>query len=391
MKMKNRSIAIIVIVGMIVSIFLPVNVKAYSIYSPTGGQTKCVGDTFIPYILSSEGEQIALEELSLYSSDSYVASVESFGTFDIVKCNHAGKVTITVSYEGAQTRIPLTVQHAMDDFEITKERQLLIGDSASISVRCLGKKETVSASIPLTWASSDPSVVTVSPTGRIKAVSDGVATVTATGKVNGEEIARSCKVTVSGAASPSFKTIKDVGNGLEIVWMAKSTAMKYTLSRKLASAGDSSYVSIYEGNETSYIDTNVQAGKQYEYQLTYQAKVNGKDVTSVPEKKKARYYGSAPSEIKILKKREKKVGGNNYIYIYWKKRNDKSNVDVELKIGKNKYVWKITKPASSGYVGIPVAYFGYGKNSVRLQPYKNVAGKTLRGPYSKEIQITRKR
>ena len=64
--MKNRSIAIIVIVGMIVSIFLPVNVKAYSIYSPTGGQTKCVGDTFIPYILSSEGEQIALEELSLY-------------------------------------------------------------------------------------------------------------------------------------------------------------------------------------------------------------------------------------------------------------------------------------------------------------------------------------
>ena len=319
--MKRKWIVLAVLAGLAGSLMPSISVKAYNIYNSQQISYVNVKQDWAPReIYDTDGNHIPVNKISLHSSDPHIASIKDSGVYEYVHCKRPGKVVITVTYQEAQTKVPLTVRYAIDNFKITENMHLLIGQSATIGIQKLAKNKIILSSytVSMNWFSSNSSIVQVDSKGMINAMSEGEATITAIGKFdNNKSITRTCKVVVSGAEAPGIKAIKDNGHGLELAWTSGNKAvMYYTLSRKPAKKKGNTYSVIYSGNETTFLDSTVEAGKQYKYKLTYHALINGRQADSAPATKKAIFYGPAPSKLKILKKENKKLDGNDYIYIY---------------------------------------------------------------------------
>ncbi len=115
-------------------------------------------------------------------SDGKVRAVAAGTTFIWAKMEFAGK-----TYE---VRCQVTVRQCGVTLSETS-LQLMPGDSTTLRVT------TSPAEQPITWSSSNPSVVSISG-GQVQALAIGTATVTASMTVDGTEYTASCAVTVSG-------------------------------------------------------------------------------------------------------------------------------------------------------------------------------------------------
>lgn len=111
------------------------------------------------------------------SSKPDVAAVDEGGR---VVSKGAGNATITVAFGNVSAEVPVEVVDAAL-IEVLPGQATLVGPAGTeIPVAAVVKSSKAEpVALPLTWASSDAKVVTVSPQGRVTSVGNGKATVTA--------------------------------------------------------------------------------------------------------------------------------------------------------------------------------------------------------------------
>lgn len=161
------------------------------------GQTFKLSATVIPETENNSN-------VSWISSDNSIASVDSVGN---VKAISPGTVTVTAkTFNGdKQASCKITVLTPSIKLNSTS-KSLYINDTAALTATVTPESSTV------TWKSSDSKIVSVDG-GKIKAVTSGDATITATIKVGGKEYSASCKVTVAKAYVSLNKTSLSMYNG----------------------------------------------------------------------------------------------------------------------------------------------------------------------------------
>jgi len=159
------------------------------------------------------------------SDNEAVASVDGSmtGSMNVITGKKGGTASITA---GNGTDV--------ETFQVTVTETQFTLDKTSISLD-VGKTETITASVPVTWTSEDPSIATVDENGVVTGVKDGTTLVVAKAE-DGAEMTCSVKVSsVSTTISPSEISIK-VGetaipeitvNGPEqtVVWTTSDAAV----------------------------------------------------------------------------------------------------------------------------------------------------------------------
>ena len=155
------------------------------------------------------------KKASWYTSNNHVASVTSNGK---VFAKAPGTATITAYVSGQRIRCKVNVVYMKENVVLTKNQ--------STNMKVYGANSKV------TYATSDPSIVTVTESGTITAKSAGTATITAT--VNGKGL--SSKVSVIGMNHDSvvlelggwsgfIKTLKVVGAPGNVKWSSDNTGI----------------------------------------------------------------------------------------------------------------------------------------------------------------------
>ena len=149
-------------------------------------------------LTAGKGEQVQLvatttansaTKLTWRSSNKSVASVSADG---LVTARRKGTATVTVkTHNGKQASVEVTVKAAPRKVTLSADRlELKPGASKKLAAAL----PAGAASWAMTWSSSDEAVATVSDKGKVKAVADGTATITATA-FNG--VSASCEVEVA--------------------------------------------------------------------------------------------------------------------------------------------------------------------------------------------------
>jgi uncharacterized protein YjdB len=91
-----------------------------------------------------------------------------------------GDADVTVSVDGVTSTARLRVTAARVAIE-TSPTLMLVGTTFPLRATVLDANNASIANVPVTWTSSDPSVATVSATGVVTAIRNGVSTITASG------------------------------------------------------------------------------------------------------------------------------------------------------------------------------------------------------------------
>ena len=149
-------------------------------------------------LTAGKGEQVQLvatttansaTKLTWRSSNKSVASVSADG---LVTARRKGTATVTVkTHNGKQASVEVTVKAAPRKVTLSADRlELKPGASKKLAAAL----PAGAASWAMTWSSSDEAVATVSDKGKVKAVADGTAMITATA-FNG--VSASCEVEVA--------------------------------------------------------------------------------------------------------------------------------------------------------------------------------------------------
>ena len=182
-----------------------------------------VGDTYslVASVIAVDGSNVTNEtksDISWSSSNSNVATVDSNGT---VKAIAMGNATITAKYTFCGISYSATCKvevQGRPEISLNKTSlSIYIGDSSTLTAK------TTPSNITVSWSSSNSSVAMVS-NGKITAISNGTATITASFRYNGVNYSTTCAVNVI-KPSISVKTCNaDNGAWLgdKYVYMSKS-------------------------------------------------------------------------------------------------------------------------------------------------------------------------
>ncbi|PYP46446.1 MAG: hypothetical protein DMD42_04275 [Gemmatimonadetes bacterium] len=127
----------------------------------------------------SAGNLLAGRSISWSSSDATVASVSTSG---LVTSVAQGSASITATSEGQSTAVPVTVTTVpVASLQVSPaSANMFVGQTLSLTATPKDAAGNTLTGRPVTWASSSPSVATVSNTGQVAGVTQGSATITAT-------------------------------------------------------------------------------------------------------------------------------------------------------------------------------------------------------------------
>ena len=152
----------------------------------------------VKQLTAGKGEKVQLvatttknsaTQLEWKSSQKSIVSVSADG---LVTARRKGTATVTVTtHNGRQASVEVTVKAAPRKLTLSKDRLELKPGASKLLAATLPAS---AASWAMTWSSSDETVATVSAKGRVKAVAEGTATITATA-FNG--VSASCEVEVA--------------------------------------------------------------------------------------------------------------------------------------------------------------------------------------------------
>ncbi|MBQ3304019.1 MAG: Ig-like domain-containing protein [Clostridia bacterium] len=152
----------------------------------------------VKQLTAGKGEKVQLvatttkgsaTRLTWKSSKKSVVTVSADG---LVAARRKGTATVTVTtHNGRQASVEVTVKAAPTKVTLSAERLELKPGASKLLAATLPAS---AASWAMTWSSSDEAVATVSAKGRVKAVAEGTATITATA-FNG--VSASCEVEVA--------------------------------------------------------------------------------------------------------------------------------------------------------------------------------------------------
>lgn len=208
------------------------------------------------------------------SSDEKVATVDKDGKVTAV-ANGTATITATSADGKHSATATITVKIAPEKLTLTTENKMLtkIGDSLQITA----KVEPDNAYDKLIWKSSDEKVATVDAEGKVTAVGNGEATITATTE-NGK-FSESVTITVKLSNEPTINTITGYGNLKARSVTQSNNSIKVEWTRISGADGYIVYGSRCNGN-----------GKVYKYKKLATI-TNGKTRTWTHTKlKKATYY-----------------------------------------------------------------------------------------------------
>ena len=133
------------------------------------------------------------------SSNSKVATVTGSGKVTAVAGGYA-TITVSMTYGGTVYTDTCSVSVEKASLEMSRST-LTLAVGSSEKLRADVSPESVSVS----WSSDNSSVATVNSTGRVSAVSEGTATITASMYYGGSTYKDTCKVTVTAAIKPSIE------------------------------------------------------------------------------------------------------------------------------------------------------------------------------------------
>ena len=140
-----------------------------------------VGDqfTFSARVLDANGQEIGDRQPTWVSTNQDVASVSNDG---VVTALAAGSASIRATVDGKSGQATLTVslQPVATVVLNTGQVSLAVGDSRSLVAVAKDAAGRVVTGREISWSSSAPNVATVDATGRVTAVNEGIAMVTAT-------------------------------------------------------------------------------------------------------------------------------------------------------------------------------------------------------------------
>ena len=127
----------------------------------------------------SAGNLLSGRSISWSGSDATVASVSNSG---LVTSVAQGSASITATSEGQSTAVPVTVTTVpVASLQVSPaSANMFVGQTLSLTATPRDAAGNTLTGRPVTWASSSPSVATVSNTGQVAGVTQGSATITAT-------------------------------------------------------------------------------------------------------------------------------------------------------------------------------------------------------------------
>ena len=270
----------------------------------TTDRTANCGDTLNPRSVSAQGE------ISYESNNTTVATVDTNGN---IKAHKAGETTITIrasqtdDYQAAETSYNLIVSHNYaGDWEKDGTgyyKECACGDkSYAAAVPVLGvaldktsmnltagSTGTLTATInptdaankSLTWTSDNEAVATVDENGKVTAVAEGTAHITAK-TVDGEKTAV-CAVTVTAKSSGGSSSGGSSSPSYPVTTPGKTENGTVTVSPRSAEKGDTVTITVkpdsgYQLDELTVTDKN---GKE----LKLTDKGNGKYTFTMPASK----------------------------------------------------------------------------------------------------------
>lgn len=192
---KNRSyLSRVLLLLLVVLLMMPVSVSAASVKLNKKKLSLMKGKTSILVLMNRS------DEVTWTSSKKSVATVDQNG---VVKAKKKGTATITAKSDGKKYTCKVTVKQPVTKVKLNQKNiRISIGKTYKLKTTVT---PTSANNRKVSWSSSDKSVVTVSSSGQIKAVSAGTATITAKAK-DGSGKKATCKIQVktpvtSGAAA----------------------------------------------------------------------------------------------------------------------------------------------------------------------------------------------
>ena len=158
--------------------------------SPAAVTITALGDTLrlAAQAFDTNGHAAAVAEFSWESSADSVATVSASG---LVTAVAEGVATITASAGGASGRATVTVAQAPDSVAVSPAAVTItaLGDTLRLAAQAFDTNGHAAAVAEFSWESSADSVATVSASGLVTAVAEGVATITASaGEASGSAV-----------------------------------------------------------------------------------------------------------------------------------------------------------------------------------------------------------
>ena len=188
------------------------------VVSPSA-DTLVTGDTLrlAPEAMDANGHPVARAEFAWATSDTLVAVVDDAGLVTGVGMGEAEVTATAAGVTGlAQLTVvdpvPTTVSVTPDTVALTALEQ-----TAQLTAEVRDQAGRAMVDVPVSWASTDTTVVAVDSTGLVTAVSSGTATITATAdEASGEAVVTVMQSAGSVVVSPAADTVV-LGDTLRLV------------------------------------------------------------------------------------------------------------------------------------------------------------------------------
>lgn len=194
---------------------------------------------------------------------------------------------------------------------LTAERQLKV---------TLSPEELYNSKV--TYKSSDEKVVTVSSSGKIKAVGIGKATITVTAK-DGSKLSAKCTVTVNPQKVKTLKTTSVTADGTVLKWSTITKATGYQIYKYNETT--KKWEKLTNASKTTYTDKKVAMGVTAKYRVRAYTKVLSKT-----------YYGEYSPTLTVGMSKPGAVpkftaaAAENYIKLTWTKAENANGYKVYL-------------------------------------------------------------
>lgn len=226
--------------------------------------------------------------------------------------------------------------------------------------------------------SSNPTVATVTPEGKLLARSTGITTITVTA-VSG--VTKTAEISVKPAAPTNIKAVSKTTTSADISWKAGYNVTGYNIYRSTSKNG--TYKKVGNTTGTSYTDKGLTKGKTYYYKVASYVNSDGKQVIS-SYSSVVSVKAAAPAPSTITAKKAK----SGVAKITWGKSNGASGYEVYMATsssGKYTKISTVSKPTTlsctkTGLTKGKTYYF-------KVRSYTTVSGKKVYSDYTKVVKV----
>lgn len=226
--------------------------------------------------------------------------------------------------------------------------------------------------------SSNPTVATVTPEGKLLARSTGITTITVTA-VSG--VTKTAEISVKPAAPTNIKAVSKTTTSADISWKAGYNVTGYNIYRSTSKNG--TYKKVGNTTGTTYTDKGLTKGKTYYYKVASYVNSDGKQVIS-SYSSVVSVKAAAPAPSTITAKKAK----SGVAKITWGKSNGASGYEVYMATsssGKYTKIATVSKPTtlSCTKTGLKAGKTYYFK----VRSYTTVSGKKVYSDYTKVVKV----